>query len=262
MKYLLCIMVILIIYVYYKLFCDIKNEFLKRSNLKILHLVLYSNNKEYDMMYDVTRNYYKNFTTITTIYYKFSDKYKVITLKDDILHIPGKETYIPGILDKTIEAYKYYYNDNNTYDYIIRSNISTVINFKLLMLYLIKNPFQYGGGMIIATHWEDNDNGVISRKYWQTPYVSGTAIIMSHEMFNKFMSKIDFIDHKQIDDAAIGRLMLDQFPDIKVHDINHFLHVDDDNINNEDVFFYRNKSDDRKKDVKNMKYIVNKLNNI
>ena len=58
------------------------------NKTKIIHLVLYSDDKYYNQMYNITSKYYKKFTNVKTIYYKFSDKTELI---DDILTIEGYE---------------------------------------------------------------------------------------------------------------------------------------------------------------------------
>jgi len=60
--------------------------------MNILHLVLFSNSYEYDLMYNITSKFYKKIKNVKTIYYTFSDKIdKDYMLKDDILYIYGVE---------------------------------------------------------------------------------------------------------------------------------------------------------------------------
>ena len=78
------------------------------NDISIINLVLYSNDNEYEKMYDLTKKYYSKFTNVKTIYYSFDENIiHEYELNDDILRIKGKETYIPGILEKTINAFKY-----------------------------------------------------------------------------------------------------------------------------------------------------------
>ena len=112
------------------------------TKLKYVNLVLYSEDREYDKMKEITEVYYDKFENVKTIYYKFDDKindeYK---MEGNLLKIKGKETYVPGILEKTIKSMEYVANDQ--YDYLVRSNISTIVNFKLLDEELIKTPIEY-----------------------------------------------------------------------------------------------------------------------
>ena len=80
--------------------------------MKILHLVLYSKEEYYDKMKELTSNFYKLYNkNVDTYYYYFDenikDNYELI---ENNLKIKGKESWIPGILDKTIKAFKYFEN--------------------------------------------------------------------------------------------------------------------------------------------------------
>jgi len=115
--------------------------------MKILHLVLYSDNTDYyKKMYKLTSEYYKIFSDrIDTYYYKFDNSItEEFLLVDNILNIKGSESYIPGILNKTIKAFKYFAPKIDEYDYILRSNISSVINFTKLFEFLETNEINIG----------------------------------------------------------------------------------------------------------------------
>lgn len=115
--------------------------------MKILNLVLYSNNHYFDAMKDLTSTYYKKFQKVKTLYYKYTPSLQQdILLDEDVLHIKGNESLIPGILLKTLKAFEFAFNMNEEFDYIIRTNISTVVNFDLLINSL--NPSLYYGGAL------------------------------------------------------------------------------------------------------------------
>lgn len=97
MIYLIFLLIIIFI------FFNIIKKF--TNNIKILHLVLYSDDIYYNQMYDITSKYYSKFKNVKTVYYKFSNQ---TLLNNDILTIEGTETYLPGILDKTIKAFNYF----------------------------------------------------------------------------------------------------------------------------------------------------------
>ena len=231
------------------------------TNINIINLVLYSKDTEYDKMYELTKKYYKRFSNVKTIYYHFNENLNNdYELKDDILNIKGKETYIPGILDKTIKAFEYI-DKNYNYDYLIRTNISTIVNFDLLTQYLQDNTIKYGGGfkiMITKDHpYLDLINLI---------YSSGTSIIFSKGTLTHFLNKKQFIRTDAIDDVSIGLLMRDHLPDIEQHYItdNRFIFIPDlngdrtkliDLIKNKSYIFYRNRQPDRKTDIKQMNII-------
>ena len=55
----------------------------------------------------------------------------------NILYIHGEETFLPGVLNKTLDAMKVITNNLNIqYDFILRSNASTVINYYSLFRYI------------------------------------------------------------------------------------------------------------------------------
>jgi len=243
----------------------------KSNKLKILNLVLYSPNDEYIDMYKLTNEYYKKYKNVDTLYYhfdNFNDKdnnsYKY-DKDNNILLIKGKENYLPGILDKTIKAFKYVEELEKTkgykYDYIVRSNISTIIDFDKLNDELIRNPIDYGGGirLMISKGWRDGPGGIDNDRYEGVQYASGTSIIVSRNLLDKMLKKNNLIDYTVIDDVSIGDFISKNFPEYKLHTYdNYFLYTNENIIgsNISNYIFFRNRNNDRKTDVKLMKYII------
>uniref|UniRef100_A0A6C0H8P0 Uncharacterized protein n=1 Tax=viral metagenome TaxID=1070528 RepID=A0A6C0H8P0_9ZZZZ len=83
---ILIILIIYYIYIFYNYNLECYKNNLLFNKLKIIYLVLYSDDKYYNQMYNITSKYYKKFTNVKTIYYKFSNKTE---LNDDILTIEG-----------------------------------------------------------------------------------------------------------------------------------------------------------------------------
>jgi hypothetical protein len=216
-------------------------------------------------MYDLTKKYYSKFSNVKTIYYRFDENIiNEYELKDDILLIKGKETYIPGILYKTISAFEYI-NNNYKFDYVIRSNISTIVDFDLLTEYLQQTPIQYGGGLKNIISGDKNHPDLEN-----LVYASGTSIIFSTSVLKEFLNKKQHIRKDLIDDVSIGLLMRDHLPNIIQHYIpeNRFIFIPDekgdrskilDIITNKSYIFYRNRQPDRKTDVKQMETIIDYL---
>lgn len=263
---LICIFIITLSFI--SIICDrYAIESFTGSNISIINLVLYSNDNEYDKMYELTKKYYSKFSNVKTIYYKFTNNERQINeyeLQDDILHIKGKETYIPGILDKTIKAFQYV-NNKYTFDYMVRSNISTIVDFDLLTEYIQNTPIQYGGGLKNIISGDKNHLDLEN-----LVYASGTSIIFSRNTLKEFLNKKQFIRNDLIDDVSIGVLMRDHLLDVKQHFIpeNRFIFIPNlkgdyekiiDNIKNKSYIFYRNRQDDRNIDVKQMDIIIDYL---
>jgi len=242
------------------------------NTLSIVNLVLYSKNADYDEMYNITRKYYSRFHNVKTIYYRFNPDIKSdYELIDDVLNIKGEETYVPGILDKTIKAFEYV-NKNYTFDYLVRSNISTIIEFDLLCEELQKTPIQYGAGTKMVLNWLDEASGIVDKTYFGTVYGSGTSIILSKNTLSKVLGNKKFIHYNLIDDVSIGVLFDEQIKDVKKSftDIRYFYSVPDVNgdpdkllalIKDKPYIYYRNRQSSRKIDIEQMKIIADYLQN-
>jgi len=182
------------------------------------------------------------------------------------LKIKGKETYVPGILEKTVKAMEYVENDE--YDYLVRSNISTIVDFKLLDEELKKKPMEYGGGLINNLQRLDVNAGIKDKTHFGLNYVSGTAIIMSKNTLKEMIKQKDKIDYKIVDDVSIGLLMrfLKKEPVLVkdgafliVHDVNGDAEKIVKMISEKQYIFYRNRNNDRKTDVKQMRIVIDHL---
>lgn len=229
------------------------------NNIRIMNLVLFSHSDEYDTMYKLTSPYYKKHN-IDTLYYTFSntiiDDYEV---HDDILYIKGTESKIPGILDKTIKAFEYIQPYLDKYDYVVRSNISTIINFDLLKEQLMKTPIEYGGGLVFNLQWLHPESGVIDKTHWNKKFASGTSIILSNSLVKRILDNKQYIQYDLIDDVAIGVLIHDYLSDIEVTDFSkYFIVLNNHNghkqsiqtqISNPNYIFYRNRCSDENRNV-------------
>ena len=57
-----------------------------------MNLVLYSDDREYNEMKEITQEYYNKFENVKTIYYKFDDKInEEYLIEGNVLKIKGKE---------------------------------------------------------------------------------------------------------------------------------------------------------------------------
>ena len=249
----------------------------KNESPHILNLVLYStdNGGSYDKMKELTQSYYKQFSNVKTVYYRFEKNIKTpYELKGNVLLVKGEETYIPGILQKTVDAFEYFKPSLNQYDFIIRSNISTIIQFDKLSDELRVNPIQYGCGLCWGIENADKpekDRGHI--------YSSGTSIILSSATVSRILENKQFMDETVIDDVSIGELISKKMPDVKMKPVfknvpnNGFAFVPNFNNqtksgntlnrfldeNSDQIVFYRNHNGDRELDVLQMTQIIDYL---
>jgi len=240
--------------------------------MKILNLVLFSNDEYFSSMKELTSIYYKSFTSVKTLYYKYTPSIeKDFLIEDDVLHIKGNESRIPGILLKTLKAFQYVVNTKEEFDYVIRTNISTVVNFDLLIKHIsIYSPIYYDG-ILCQLKYITKDSG-IDYKYKDMPYISGLGILLSYDAL-KFVAYNDhLIDKNVIDDVAIGIMFETYRKDIKIRNLcsqNNILFTSDTFTNIDmnqycnDIMFYRNKSTyNRYLDVEKIKIITEYLTNM
>jgi hypothetical protein len=228
-------------------------------------------------MYETTRQLYARFSNVKTVYYRFDPTVEQDQLDSDILRIRGHETFVPGILQKTIRAFEYFQRDLDQYDYVVRSNISTIINFDALTDILrpdtMQHPIEYGSTNVFTLLCTDPKAGIHDTILLGTTVASGTNIILSTAIVDSILQNQDKIDYTIIDDVAIGVFMKNHKPDIKIRHIypGSFVHVPNFNGNYEEVvkfynqhsnaIVFRNRNDpDRMVDSQQMKILCELLN--
>jgi len=251
--------------------------------MRILHLILFSSTREsidvndliYEKMKNIQEQYYNFYEqNILTIYIKHTknDKNIEYILEGNILHINGDESIIPGALNKTIKALQYF--KNMKYDYLVRSNISTIINFDNLIHELHKNPIDfYGGGKVLNLQWIGY--GIKDATFFGTLFSSGTSIILTNSAVKFLLEKAHLLKYDIVDDVSIAILIKENKEDIipKEIDKQYFINmpcflyqIDDpyENIKshyeNKNVIFYRNKhGNNRNIDLKQMNILIDLL---
>ncbi len=249
--------------------------------MNILHLVLFSNSSYYYSMYYAIRKYYKKFNNINTYFYTYTndidEDYIII---DDMLYIKGSETIIPGILDKTLKAFEIF--QKNNFDYVVRSNISSIIDLNLLIKELTINPIHYGGANLLTLNLIEESNGIYDNTWLGTKFIQGTCIIFSKQMLNEILNRKYLIRRNIIDDIAFGILLREHFPKIIIKtfigkfviipdfDLNYGYSINDKNIkysliknyiNTNNIICYRNKNTIKSNNLLQIEYLVDILIN-
>jgi len=213
---------------------------------KFLVLRIYNKSEEYDLM---RKLHFENDESIFVVYNpNLSEAYNY-DKKERLLEIKGSESYIPGILDKSIVAIKLC-NELFDFDFIIRSNISTVIDLKLLENKLPITSDYSGHVHVIC--WINHRDGLCDNSLFGVPYVSGTSIILSKKII-PFLVRSN-LDRSLIDDVSIGKLMYQN------HIYPYNICYTEDIINNiGKCCFFRHCSMNRLKDVETMKLTYEKI---
>jgi hypothetical protein len=181
-----------------------------------------------------------------------------VELKEDVLYVRGTESYIPGILVKTLKAFDYIL-EHHTFDYLIRSNISTIVDLRLLSEFFEANDVRYGGVSVDLYNHPNNSR-----------YASGTSILFSYETLRRVMDLKEHFNLGWIDDYALGALLHTHLPEVKQTYLpsETFFIVPDFEATQSTLtdylkpppLFYRNRHDqDRRIDLQQMKLIIQHL---
>jgi hypothetical protein len=173
---------------------------MKNQNYEIIILVISSRSEIYDNLINV---YWKNLISYIK---KHNHKIKVCMIygkdittddlnidNDDKLILNTSESYIPGILLKTLSAFKYI-EDNYEYKHIFRTNLSSFL--------IIENLIKVSENL-------DNENvyaGVVGNTN-NCQFVSGAGFWLSKDNILYILTNINSIDKSLIDDVSIGKIL-------------------------------------------------------
>jgi hypothetical protein len=232
--------------------------------MKLLILVIYSKSKEYDQMLSIQRSYLHRFPNVTSYFIDFRENQtNDIEVEGDFIYVKGEDTYI-NITYKTIKALEYAVK-NLSFDYMIRTNMSTIINIPALNAYCstLRKTKIYTGGHKLTLQWLDIKNILKDKTLWGIKYIQGTSIIMSHDVVSYMIKNKSKIRYDIIDDVSIGIFIEHYFPCAFYPEFASY-YTAPKNIKPSDVdhrfAFFRNRAyKNRVGDVKNMKIIRSTL---
>ena len=111
----------------------------RRPHYKILCLIIASKTEEYTQMEQQWRKHIAKIQASQTVafFFLYSSTAMTEILVDHDAHtitVPGKESLIPGIFEKTMQAFKETIQID--YDYLLRTNLSSFFDFHKLAKYL------------------------------------------------------------------------------------------------------------------------------
>lgn len=187
--------------------------------MKILILCIYSENPLYNKMLDLQRIYIHSNPNITSYFIQFRSQTNPIEILNDFIYINGIEQRMK-ITEKTLCALKYLLiNLNQKFDFILRTNISTIINFNKFLLWLNNIPKTniYCTGNLLNLQWLDHTSGINDRSLFGTLYASGTSIILSYDVALNMVNNIDKFRFDIIDDISFGIYMKKYLPSVLVN---------------------------------------------
>lgn len=239
--------------------------------MKVLLLIIFSETEIYNNMLNIQKNYIHDNENIDVYFVTLNNNLlEDIVVVDDMIYIKGTENYT-NILYKTIEALDHLRKTSlKKYDYVVRSNISTIIMLNNLYNFLLnceKNNV-YTGGVVETLQWKLQTYEVSEEKqmcrndYYGLKYIQGIGIIMSYDLVESILNIKNNIQYDIVDDVKLGIIIRDYFP-IVYSKINKspvakisYNHYDPNAV------FIINNTQEIKMDVHNMRQMVSNIKNI
>lgn len=174
--------------------------------MEILLLIIHQTDGPYDAMYEALSPHYAQYPFLKTYFVCFAAEMETrYRIAGDFIFIRGTESIVPGLLQKTIEAMLL--TEAERYDFVVRSNSSTVINFDQLLKFL---RFAETSNLHLLTGsrqeiaWLDPRGGITDTRYHGTRFASGTLIAMSRHATRQLLRYRHFLNFSVVDDVAIG----------------------------------------------------------
>ena len=233
--------------------------------MKVLLLLIHSPNPIYNEMFSIQQQYVHNFDDIDTFFVVMREtQVNLIEQENDIIYVKGKE-HVLNILYKTITALEYLFQKTQ-YDFVIRSNISTIIHIPKLIQYLHTIPKTgiYTSSQFLNLQWLDPRAGIHNTSLFGTIYASGISITLSNDTVKYLINNKDKLRHDIVDDVSIGLIFQTYNPTIlnegkQYMSSNLYTNAVTKDTNINDYIFFRNKSSNRMVDIQIMDLIVKKL---
>lgn len=240
--------------------------------MKVLLLFIYSDWEFYRKMLEVQKKYIHDFEEVDSYFIQMRENQNLeLIIEDDIIFVKGKENYM-NIIFKTIKAIDFLFPQKK-YDFLVRSNVSTIVNIPTLLSNLKKMPQEKiytGCEHFINLQWLDHRAGIIDEKLWGTSFRGGISIILSSDLVSLILEKKDQIRYDIVDDVTIG-IFFNQFCKeaiengeknlLRVHYTINNITEFENNGNLSSIDFFRNKNNDRNNDVNNMTTLCQLLYN-
>ena len=165
------------------------------SHYKFVFLIIDSDGEAcYDINRQIIRSFMHSFSDIKTLFVRFQpDQTDLIQLEGDTLFCRGTESFIPGVLQKTLIAMDYCLA-NLTFDFLIRTNLSTFWDFKRLV-------------ELYTSLQRSNCVWALVGNYQGIRYPSGDGIVCSRDVIQTILDHKTELKLDTHDDVAFGILL-------------------------------------------------------
>ncbi len=163
--------------------------------MNIIILILAHDEGWYPECQSLWKSYMNTHPNIKSYFIKYNNNLtNDIVLDKDTIYIKGSESLVPGCLDKTIKTIQYILREQWNFQYIFRTNLSSVVNLNKLYSHIKQNSYNYAG---------------VNVEYYGCLYASGAGILMSKDICNLLINNSIQLNYNIIDDVAIGYLLQD-----------------------------------------------------
>jgi hypothetical protein len=193
-------------------------------------------------MKETLENYLVKQPNVTFFFITFRDQESHIVMDETahIIYVKGTDSIIPGILNKTMLCLRYCVDQNIPFQYFVRSNISTILQF---------SKFPYEEMLMRA-----NGHASTHVNNFDPAFASGTNIILNREMTNYLLDHQHELNYSEHDDVTIGKIIGRCTPPYQLENkMSWQPHTSLDH------FAYRHKSEDRYRDADDMKSLCQSL---
>jgi len=218
--------------------------------IKLIVLIIASDYpNHYIEMQNIWKKYMNSNTNIKSYFLKSKIDIQdniVINENENTIYVKNSESLIPGIFHKTIESIKYFLNlSDSHFDYIYRTNLSSLLNLDKMHYFIHNNKVNYGG--FIGYH---ND----------IEFASGSGFFLSRDACEYLIKNSIDINIEIPDDVLIGYIMNKKY---QIDFINRNDITNEDNkipMDSNTIFHYRCKSNnEHASTVKIMDKIYNSI---
>jgi hypothetical protein len=170
--------------------------------MKLIILILANDNYAYTQMQELWRKYMNTHENIKSYFMKYDSTLESdIEIINDTIFIKGIESYIPGCLDKTVKSIDFLLK-NEEFDYVFRTNLSSVVHLNKLYS-LLNSNIKYGGviGYTNNANFQTQTND-------KQPFVSGSGILISKNICNLIVTNKTMLKYNVIDDVSLAELLI------------------------------------------------------
>lgn len=191
--------------------------------------------------FDIIMAKYLSLITDSYFFYLFKsdiDKEYEIDNENHYIYLKGEESFIPGILDKTLKVFQLFYNCG--YDQIIRLNATTFVDFYSFGKNLSTNGkasyfgYYYSEKLIVNPKYGITEEFI--EKYGSFPFVSGKFIYLNRAALTTLLypqlDELLSLKDKIMDDVYIALALKDKVLFTAVNTAINYENLPEDQLNN------------------------------